>query len=522
MSKPITGSVLANLPGVANSGDVRAAGLIAALTIATILAIYHQTTGAMVSIWERSDTFAHCFLIAPISAWLIWRQRKQLIALGHRPNRWVLLLLVGLGFGWLLAALAHVMVFQQYFLVAMIPIAVWAIMGNQLASAVAFPLAYLLLTVPFGEVFLPVMINFTADFTVAALQLTGIPVYREGTFFTLPSGNWSVVEACSGLRYLIASFTLGTLYAYLTYRSMKRRLAFIALSVVVPIIANGLRAYMIVMMGHLSDMRVAVGADHLLYGWIFFGLVMLLLFWIGSYWREDEQSDNNDDVNVSHTAETTSLKSTAAVAVAVIAVSLLWPAYASYLDRDAGIADNGRTDIAGIPGKWEAATTPLSSWKPKYIGTPAQFLRTYQNDTRSVSIYVIEYRKQRPESQLVTTANVLVPGADPEWRNVREETRSIELGSQRLTVRQNQLHSPSQKLLLWRWYRLAGEETVSPQMAKLILAKHKLLARGDDGAEIIIATQYEDRADEAVSVLQAFLDDMMPTIRKGLVDAAGQ
>ncbi len=44
---------------------------------------------------------------------------------------------------------------------------------------------------------------------------------------------------------------------------------------------------MIVMIGHLSDNRLAVGVDHLIYGWVFFGVVMLLLFWIGSFWQED-------------------------------------------------------------------------------------------------------------------------------------------------------------------------------------------------------------------------------------------
>jgi exosortase len=83
----------------------------------------------------------------------------------------------------------------------------------------------------------------TADFTLAALRLTGIPVYREGQFFSIPSGNWSVV--CSGLRYLIASVTVGVLYAHLTYRSALRRALFIAASIVVPIVANWLRAYMI-------------------------------------------------------------------------------------------------------------------------------------------------------------------------------------------------------------------------------------------------------------------------------------
>src|SRR4029077_9557246 len=151
--------------------------------------------------------------------------------------------------------------------------------------------------VPFGEALIPPLINFTADFTVGALQLTGVPVYREGSFFTIPSGNWSVVEACSGLRYLIASFTLGALYAYLTYRSLKRRLVFIGLSIIVPVLANGVRAYLIVITGHLSDMRLAVGIDHLIYGWVFFGIVMLLLFWIGTFWREDQSGQDRTPGN---------------------------------------------------------------------------------------------------------------------------------------------------------------------------------------------------------------------------------
>ncbi len=144
---------------------------------------------------------------------------------------------------------------------------------------------------PIGEALIPPLMDWTADFTVAALKLSGIPVYREGTFFTIPSGNWSVVEGCSGLRYLIASITVGALYAYLSYRKLWKRVLFVALSVIVPIIANGLRAYMIVMIAHLSDMKLALGVDHLIYGWVFFGVVMLLLFWVGSYWRDDAEPD---------------------------------------------------------------------------------------------------------------------------------------------------------------------------------------------------------------------------------------
>jgi exosortase len=128
--------------------------------------------------------------------------------------------------------------------------------------------------VPVGEALIPYLIDYTAAFTVAALRVSGVPVLQEGNLLTLPNSQWSVVEACSGLRYLIACVTIGLLFAYLTYRSWTRRVLFIALSVAVPIAANWIRAYLIVFIGYTSDMQLAVGVDHLIYGWIFYALVM--------------------------------------------------------------------------------------------------------------------------------------------------------------------------------------------------------------------------------------------------------
>ena len=103
--------------------------------------------------------------------------------------------------------------------------------------------------------------------TLEALKLTGIPVYREGLWFSLPTGDWSVVKACSGVRYLIASVTLGVMYAYITYHTLWKRLLFILMSLVIPILANGIRAYIIVMIGHLSNLEYATGVDHMVYVW---------------------------------------------------------------------------------------------------------------------------------------------------------------------------------------------------------------------------------------------------------------
>lgn len=511
--------------GLLDQPSARMIALLTLATIAAILIIYRETTWSMVSIWERSDTFAHGFLIFPFSAYLVWTQRKRLGTLSIKPNPMALAGLVALGFSWLLATLASVQVVSQFLLISMIPAAVWAMLGNRIVLALAFPLAYLVLAVPFGESLIAPLIDFTADFTVTALQWSGIPVYREGSFFSIPSGNWSVVEACSGLRYLIASFTLGTLYAYLTYRSLARRLVFIALSVIVPIIANGMRAYLIVMTGHLSDMQLAVGIDHLIYGWVFFGFVMLLLFWLGSFWREDDEKADDDRAEKSPPVFTPdipsapSLRSMFFSSGAVVVIALIWPVYAHHVESKSSGSAMPELKMTDVSGKWQSDSTRVSDWQPSYVGATAQVLQSYRSGGQSVDLYISYYRNQQQGTELINSENTLVPEAGAKWYNVKQEARNIYTGSRQHTINQNQLRSPSMKLLIWRWYWVGGEETRNPYLAKFILAKNRLLGRNDDGAEIVVASLYEETPDEAAPVLQRFLEDMMPAITDGLRNA---
>src|SRR5207248_4967281 len=141
--------------------------------------------------------------------------------LAPRPDALGLVLLGCAGAVWLVAYAGEVLVVKQLALVATIWATVIAILGREVAKAITFPLGFLILGVPMGEALIPPLMKWTADFTVTALELSRIPVFRDGTFFfTIPSGNWSIVEGCSGVRYLIASFTVGVLFAYLSYEKM--------------------------------------------------------------------------------------------------------------------------------------------------------------------------------------------------------------------------------------------------------------------------------------------------------------
>ncbi|MDC8756863.1 exosortase A [Janthinobacterium fluminis] len=488
--------------------------LLAAL--GAIAVLYHATFWSMLQLWSRSQTFAHGYAIVPICAWLVWRQRGALAAAEQRPSIAGLVLIGLLGAAWLLADAANVQVVGQYAATALLPAAVLAICGWRYARAIAFPLGYLMLAVPFGEVFVPPLIEFTARFTVGALQWTGVPVFRENNNFSIPSGNWSVVEACSGLRYVIASLALGALYAHLNYRSARRRLLFIAVALLLPILANGVRAYLIVMLGHWSGMRLAAGVDHLLYGWFFFGLVSLLLYWVGGFWRDGPAPPDAPAVAAPRWPDMRA--ASAAAAAACVALAALWPWLAVALPAaPTRPAPGAALAVAAAPG-WRAVDTTAAEWRAPHAGAPLQLIQRYQGAPGFVGLQLAWYRRQGKDAELLAH---VAPARFDGWSPVADGARSVRVGARALALRQSVWQNGAARLLVWRWYRQGGVDTASAFAVKLRLAGARLTRGAEDGADIIVSAPYGEHEPEPQAALGAFLADMLPAIDKALDDVRG-
>lgn len=477
--------------------------------------LFWDSLASMVNIWWRSETFAHGFLILPISVWLTWRLKHQLVRLTPQPTLLAVPLIAAVGFAWLVTHFTDIAVGEQLTTVALFIVLMFAILGWQVTKAIAFPLGFLFLAVPMGEDLIPPMMNFTADFTVAMLKLTGIPVFREGTFFEIPSGRWSVVEGCSGVRYLIASITLGVLYAYLMYRSLYRRLIFIAVSIVLPIIANGLRAYMIVMIAHLSDMRLALGVDHLIYGWVFFGVVIMLLFWIGQIWREDEH-----DLPVANASP--ALPMTAAVGgdkrvlVAILIALTLWPVWAWVSERN--IAKETVKLQVVQPSGW-VETAAFTEWRPEIVGMDQSLIGFYQAQAGTVMLDIAYYSDQRPGAELVNSQNVMVQQKHPVWRQIGRSFTDVQAGDKTITVHKAVLDSAQQHLLIYHWNWFEGTHSSNDLEIKLREAMARLAGKPRRGAAIVIAVPYVERPEEAVPLLESFIHDALPAIERSLQEA---
>jgi exosortase A len=501
--------------------------------VATLF-LFRETATAIVSIWIRSDTFAHGFLVPPIVAWLIWRQRHTLAAMAPRPSPWILLLLLGAGLAWLMGDLVAVNAATQLAFVTLLVLLVPAVLGTAVARAIAFPLVFMYFAVPFGEFAMPQLMVWTADFTVFALRLSGIPVLREGLQFVIPSGSWSVIEACSGVRYLIASLTVGTLFAYLNYQSTTRRVIFIIVSILVPIVANWMRAYFIVLLGHLSGNTLAVGIDHIIYGWVFFGVVIMLMFMIGARWSEPEPpsglAQTAPDSGRATPAKKLALSRVAyagfsAVVVLLISMPLLarWAINASSLVTPVHL-----TLAPTLAPDWALSPTPVASFEPAFQNPSASVNATYQNASNRVGLYIGYYRQQDYSRKLVSSENVLVPSKDPLWAQVSADTRRVVWGGDTQQVRSAELRGSAapgrqseQRLLVWRIYWVNGKWTASDMLAKVYGALYRLMGRGDDGAAIIV---YADKgqAGEGEATLVSFVQANASTIERLLEQTRAQ
>ena len=494
-----------------------------ALGIATLLWMFRDSFAGMAGIWSRGDTFAHGWLVPPIALWLAWRSRARLAVLAPRPQPWLLLPIVVVGGLWLLGALASLNAVTQLAATALLVLAVPALLGLAVARVLAFPLLFLFFMVPIGEFLLPVLMEATADFTVSALRLSGVPVYREGLQFIIPTGSWSVVEACSGVRYLIASFMVGTLFAYLNYRSTRRRLVFVAVSIVVPILANWVRAYLIVMLGHLSDNRIATGVDHIVYGWLFFGIVIGLMFFIGARWSEPDAPAPTALPPGSRPRPAGAGLQWGAAAVLVAA--LAWPGLA--LDRiEHQVADGAPAfELPDAAPGWQREATPEGGYAPVQVGAALRRTALYRAGDRSVVVDLAYYRAQGPGRKLTSSENVLVRANDFRLNLLGVSAGSVAVDGQQRTFRQAEVLAggvgrvaEDDRLNVRQLYWVAGRWAATPEEAALQGVLARLSGRGDDAASVVLHTRGPNGA-QTTSTLDEFMQKNLGRIEASLAAA---
>lgn len=240
----------------------------------------------MVALWFTTDTYMHGSLVLPL-AFILARGMPLPNALPSPTSQlqsFVLVLLWSAGI--VFSQLVMINSVQQFMILSTIPLIVVLCYGWAIARHYAAPLLLVFLAIPFGDFLVPALQSITADLAVFFLQWSGVSVVRNGWYLSISAADFRVAEACSGINFLISTFTVSVFYAFFYMEKSSKRFAFIMMGWLVPLVANGLRVYLIIMIAHWGNVEAATGFDHLVYGWIFFVVILAALFAIGS-WLQD-------------------------------------------------------------------------------------------------------------------------------------------------------------------------------------------------------------------------------------------
>jgi exosortase A len=453
-----------------------------------VLGMFSGTWQAMARVWMVSETFGHGMLVAPISLWLVWRQREQLAQIQPRASWWGFLLLALSCFGWLVAELAGINVVAQAAVTAMIPSLVLAICGWTVAWSIVFPLAFLFFMVPAGEALNPPLMEGTADAVVWAVGASGIPIFRDGLHFALPTGQWSVVEACSGLRYVLASAVLGSLFAYLNFTSFRKRAIFFASTMLLALIGNWMRAYLIVLVGHFSQMKYGTGDDHIVYGWVFFGLVMFAVFAMGSRWRDNDPLPQTGSVagkgasNVLPFGASPRSASVWPVLVSAILVVAL---------TQFGLRELRNVEVRpDFAARASAAIGPFTpgklSMQPSFEGARAS-LQGVIDPALGTEFYMAYFANQTEGHEMIAFGNSVLSDSDKTWLTMSRVDRTASVDGRELPVREWVIRRGNEQRLVWSWYTVGGSFASSEYKAKALTALAMLRGEGDHSLVTVVS-----------------------------------
>ncbi|WP_295215460.1 exosortase A [uncultured Brevundimonas sp.] len=447
---------------------------------AALLAIFHRDAADMADIWWNSTTYGHCLFVAPIIGWLVWQRRRELAQL--TPQAWWpgLAIVAGGGALWLVGEAAAVALFRHVGLVAMLQGAVVALLGARVARGIAFPLAYMVFLVPFGDFLEPWLQAATVSLTMPLLHLLGVPAAVDGVLITIPNGYFEVAEACSGSKFVIAMVAYGTLVANVCYVAWRRRIAFMALALVVPVLANGVRAAGTIYAAHLTSVEAATGFDHIVYGWVFFALTMAGVLALGWRWFDrDPDAPWFDVASVAAMPMRAADRSLAAAAVLAVAVG--FAAWGWVVDRRAQ-ALPARIELPQVPG-WQRVAVDGEPWVPNYPGADHFLIGRYgDGQGRSVDMVVAVYGSQGEGHELVGFGTGAIREND-RWVRIADTAPIAGSVSLRMAA-----PGPVEREVA-TWYRIGSVTTGSSDRVKLETLKAKLLGGPQRGVAVLLSAR---------------------------------
>jgi exosortase D (VPLPA-CTERM-specific) len=490
------------------------------LVVALLRYMYAESLAYLFSRWLGTEDYSHGIFVPFISGYLVWQSRHHLSEVSKEKSWWGLaVIMLGLAL-YVVGELSTLFVIHHLSLWTMIVGLVITLVGIRGAKAIAFPLCYLLTAIPLPMFFYASLSSqlqlWSSSLGVGCLQLVGVMAFREGNVIDLGPVQLQVVEACSGIRYLLPLTSLALLCAYLFKDRMWKRVVLVLSSIPISILLNGFRIGMIGILVELYGKGAAEGFYHLFEGWVIFmvslGLLILEMGLLGRVsasmpgkpffkrftWKDQEvESGREDRLNMS-CGTAISPGPAYLCGIAILAPFCLFST--TIVNR--GEVPPPRAAFVDFPMQidgWQGVPFAL---EPQYIDAlrfDDYVLADYRSDKKHpVNFYAAYYRSQR-KGQSAHSPQSCLPGGGWEIASLTQAELPVSSPA-RQPFRANRavIQRGEQKQIVLYWFKQRDRNLTNEYLVKLYLLWDALSRQRTDGALVRLAAVVGPGESEAV------------------------
>lgn len=256
------------------------------IPLGLLLVIYLPALYDLVLDWATDPNYSHGFLVPIVSGWLIWKKKDEFSKITFKTDSaGLFFLIVGLIFFVLGNGAAEYFSLRFSFVLTLTGL-LWFMLGRQLIHLIWFELFFLLFMIP-----IPYVLYYATTFpmqllaskiTAGVMNMIGMGVVRQGNILHIQGYSLEVAEACSGIRSLISLLALGALYAQMTQNRFSGKLLLFLSTIPIAVIGNVIRVMITSLIAYTITTDITSEPTHSALGMIVFVVAFVLLFIFGA------------------------------------------------------------------------------------------------------------------------------------------------------------------------------------------------------------------------------------------------
>ena len=471
--------------------------------IVTLLSLYFPSFVWMAGEWSGSSgAISHGYLVAAISVYLLARSANNFTTSAIKPAWWAIPIVLGLSLAWLLAFVANVVAVHTIVLPVLMLAAAVTAFGWEASRTIAFPILYFSFALPAWEHLQFIFQAVTVRMVHGLIWITDIPAYVEGNSVFLGAGTFLIAGGCSGLSFILAGLSLAVLYGHLYYSSWQQKIILVAATTLVAMIGNWIRVFMIIVIGYESEMQSSLIDDHLTFGWILFGILMVPIVFFAQRLEKrafGERPVASIPTNPNAIPQRTPISLFALIAtMTTLAAGPVWAMLVTSAKPD---RETVSLVFPEAPEGWRGPSSTEWGWRPKFIGTSAEQVVGYQSGTETVLAYQNIYLTQEQGQEPIYYAN----DVKGDWSAVDDvQIPALATAGVAGTFHQLNARSSNGTWLIWYRYSINNKQVTSALEGKVMQAIATL--RGSPEAGVIaFASRCNPSCEETQSLLAGFV-----------------